>query len=632
MLKGGLERMEPRGVQPRAVSGGLLAALAVFVTTIGVVLSAGADAGITLEAIRGHSAGAAVAQANAPPLPAVETSAPWGVLSEPAVVANHDKGQSVLYDDGAGRRFSYWSFGDTYVDSATKANYVVGNTAARTTDLAMSDNIASWAYDNTDADGDPHEAFPLPPGYAASEYRVWGGSMAADPERQRIVAIYHIVDSAHTSHGYGVAVWTEASDRFEVQPIVNPADPAKPYVLWPGGTPGFNTGMLLDGDFLYAYGCYTAFRCSLARVSVVDVAAVTDRAAWRFYTAAGGDGCGAATWSADVACARPLPSAEVSALGEPLAMLGGAAGMSVAWNAYLGRFLATYTRPLGNDVLYAVAERPEGPWSAPGLIAQGTAAASGVINYAGYAHPEYAEQNGKVQYVTYFRDLPGPNAELRLLRVELSTATTAYQRYASCETYFAESGTVRVNAVGPTALDATGAQPTSTETQPVDRHGVVYLPGAGQVGAVAVVRVESQSSWTSTAVGGLVARNSIPLAHNGIFTTSGQGYVALLVAPGGGVTLRWDADGDQDLDTALPAMPNGVVPPVWLRLTRLGATTFEGAWSTTSTDGTDGTWTVVGVATVPTAAARQDVGMLAAGPDAASFNRPVFAGFRVSSM
>jgi hypothetical protein len=105
--------------------------------------------------------------------------------------------------------------------------------------------------------------------------------------------------------------------------------------------------------------------------------------------------------------------------------------------------------------------------------------------------------------------------------------------------------------------------------------------------------------------------------------------VALVAAPSGGVSLRWDADGDQDLDSVLPATPNAVAAPVWLRLTRLGPTTYEGAWSTTSTDGVDGTWTTVGVATVPTALSTQDVGVLAAGPDGSNLNRLEVAGFRV---
>jgi hypothetical protein len=72
-------------------------------------------------------------------------------------------------------------------------------------------------------------------------------------------------------------------------------------------------------------------------------------------------------------------------------------------------------------------------------------------------------------------------------------------------------------------------------------------------------------------------RNSIPLAHNGIFNTAAQGYVTLVAAPGTGVSLRWDSDGDQDLDSQLPTPPNPVSTPVWLRLTRTTTTTFDGS-------------------------------------------------------
>jgi hypothetical protein len=565
----------------------------------------------------------------APPLPVVETSGPLGNLSEPGFIAGHDHGQSTLYDNGQGLRFSYWSFGDTVVDRASPlSDYGIGNTAARTTDLAMGDNVSSWAYDNTDADGFPHEAFPLPPGYDPAQFRVWGGSNIADPAHRRMVGLYHIVQGS-TDGGYGVATWSEATGAWTPVPIANPTDASRPYVLWPAGQPAFATGVLLDGGFFYAYGCFTDFRCGLARVSASDPAAVANRSAWQFYSPATSSGCPAGTWSSTITCATPLPSAEVDLFGRPVGMLGGAAGMSVSWNAFLGRYLAVYTRPVSNDVLYSVAYRLEGPWSAPGLIASGTPGAVGV-NYAGYAHTEFAEQNGKIQYVTYSRPLSTFSSRFGLLKVTFGTSPARYQRVATSEAYFADSaGTLRINAAGPTMLDTTGTQSSSTQTAVVDRQGTIYSPGAGVAGVSAVVHVDSQCCAGASATAGLVMRNSIPLAHNSIFTTAAQGYVTLVATPGAGVSLRWDSDGDQDLDRRLPATPNSVSGAVWLRLTRTDATTFEGAYSTDSPDGRTGTWTSIGSATAPTAATHQDVGIFTAGPDPTTLQRSVFSNFEI---
>jgi hypothetical protein len=136
----------------------------------------------------------------------VETSGPLGNLAEPAFIAGHDHGQSTLYDNGQGLRFSYWSFGDTVVDRASPlSDYGLGNTAARTTDLTMADNVSSWTYDNTDGSGYPHEAFPLPPGYDPAQFRVWGGSNVADPTRHRMIGLYHLVSGTTVDGGYGVA-------------------------------------------------------------------------------------------------------------------------------------------------------------------------------------------------------------------------------------------------------------------------------------------------------------------------------------------------------------------------------------------------------------------------------------------
>jgi hypothetical protein len=81
------------------------------------------------------------------------------------------------------------------------------------------------------------------------------------------------------------------------------------------------------------------------------------------------------------------------------------------------------------------------------------------------------------------------------------------------------------------------------------------------------------------------------------------GFVTLADTPGSGYVLRWDANGDGQLDASASAGSGPASYPAWLKLTRSG-TSYTGYYSA---DGT--TWTPVGTASVPSAAAAQDVGV-----------------------
>jgi lysophospholipase L1-like esterase len=590
-----------------------------------------------------------------PPAPVIESTSSLGRMNDLAQIRGHDKGQSSLYDRSAqgGPKFSYWSFGDTGVDFTPGGFRIIGNTALRTTDLTMSDNLTSFTYDNEDpGDRDPHETYPKPSSdcVPAVDCVVWGGSTVADPANRRMIAIVHVIRAQRNGGApynyYGVATWAESTNTWTVQPVAHPSDIQRPDQLWadPGADAvAFNTGMVIKDGYLYAYGCWGSnFECRLARVPTTPVSAVYDRAAWRFYTAGGTESCPADIWSDDANCAGALPAGAGR-------MRGGSAGASVAWNPYLNKYMEIYARPSNNGVHMAVADRLEGPWSASTLIANG--ALSPVLsegrrpyNYAAYGHAEYAEQNGKIQYITYIRNMcltppvPGTTCpssglagrqEFDIMRVDLGTSPARYQRAAGGESYFADSaGSLRINATGPTSVDASGSVGELWQTLDTDRHGTIFSRGVGQVGTTVVTRVFAQTSTDNRSIAGLVMRNRIDLPHAGLLPAGGRGYVTVVAAPGGGVSMRYDADGDHDLDTVVGAA-NTVNAPIWLRLARTGVATYQGAYSSS---GADGTWTVLGSVTLPGAAApttTQDVGMFAAGPTESAFNRATFTNFEV---
>jgi hypothetical protein len=151
----------------------------------------------------------------------------------------------------------------------------------------------------------------------------------------------------------------------------------------------------------------------------------------------------------------------------------------------------------------------------------------------------------------------------------------------------------------------------------IDQYGALYRSGAAGPATVATTRLVSQDPTDPSARAGLVMRND--LRRPG----SATGYVLLVAKPQNSFLLLWDADGDGYVESVARA-GGAVTPyPAWLRLTRSG-TTFVGEYST---DGVS--WTTVGSAVVPTAAAAQDVGVLCCA-HAAALGRAVFDRFALS--
>ena len=88
------------------------------------------------------------------------------------------------------------------------------------------------------------------------------------------------------------------------------------------------------------------------------------------------------------------------------------------FSAHLGRYLALYSIPVGNDLGLRTAERLEGPWSEQLTVAStAPPPVAGAWNYAGVGHPELAKDSGRIEYLSYFHGLGGFDGELRLLEL-----------------------------------------------------------------------------------------------------------------------------------------------------------------------------------------------------------------------
>lgn len=342
-------------------------------------------------------------------------------------VSGRDNGQSTRYGDR-----SVWVFADTEL---TGPDAFLSNTAASTTDLSAGDGITLTAVDIGGTAGSRHDEL-LPwtdaeraferawatrcdrgigvPGtveYCGVTFGLWPGPVIADPERHRVLVLYHKVcrggaPQRPCSQRYGQDIGTgvaavdmrtyevtrlTAANREPLSSIEGP----DPTMFFPPETL-YASAAVVAGEDVYVYGdCTDDSRC---RVAKVPLARLADRSAWRFY--GGRDESGSPRWVSDPAEAVATVRA-------------GGAGNTVSWNAALKAWVNVYMEYGSHEVRAQVGGSPYGPWSEPFTLT-GTDPGAYGTNYAAYAHPEYAERDGLVQYVTYYQQFSGAQKLVRV--------------------------------------------------------------------------------------------------------------------------------------------------------------------------------------------------------------------------
>ncbi len=346
-----------------------------------------------------------------PPDVALVAATDLGPLRQSPVVRGRDGGPSLR---AHGR--SVWLFGDTTLQRANADGQTWLNDSWSFTEQTSAAAGITLS-DRLDAAGGLSEFFPLTPEERAfnvahrgdpcaeapcgARWAFWPGAGVVDPSTGRALIFYGKVRAAPGDFnfhavGHSLATW-DAFDRPPVRPVVAPGT-AEPTLLFGENDPGFGAGaVLVDGE-LFAYGCTQQGLAKPCRLARVPLAQALDRRAWRFWSGSG--------WSAAVADAASL--------------FDGSDILSVSWAPALGRFLAVYSEPLGRTVVLRTAPRPEGPWSATLRLfeAQAPSEGNGWV-YDAQAHAEFAEDGGRVQYVTYSRSTGFFEGEFRLVRVTL---------------------------------------------------------------------------------------------------------------------------------------------------------------------------------------------------------------------
>jgi hypothetical protein len=308
-----------------------------------------------------------------------------------------------------------WTFGDTILGSAGEDGSLFrSSTWCWTKDLNARNGINGFD-EPVDGKGAPGEFLPFTeeesehnkrynredlPDDKRSRWALWPGPLVVSAEAGNAYVFYVKIFARvgvlnFEATGYSIAVW-EALDKPIIRPKVRPAAD-DPTILFPKGDVVLGQAAVCVGNWLYVYGCETkglSWPCIVARVRFEDA---LRREAWQFFA-------GDARWSTDWKDALPVMNA--------------APMLTVHWNGYLGKYLAVYSTPLENSMSIRTADRPEGPWSASQVIFKCIVPGrEDAWNYSGLAHPEFAQDNGRVEYITYYRETGTLRGELRLVEV-----------------------------------------------------------------------------------------------------------------------------------------------------------------------------------------------------------------------
>lgn len=341
--------------------------------------------------------------------PAVLSAEEIGVVTQPDTITGRDGG-------GSARVFgsSVWTSGDTVLATADEDGATWHNNSYTFATLptgSAADGIVLT--DPTDTVGAPrqfmaptafeaefnaaHSGDPCAEGPCGARWVNWPGTPQWDPDSNRAFVTYAILylgddEADHVGGGHSVAVWSDVDGQPE-RPVIDPASDS-PDMIWGPDEHEWGTASAVSDGYFWVYACDESGwdrPCRLARAPVAD-AQVPD--AWTYW-----DG---RSWS-------QTPD-------DAVVLFDGAPIMSLGWNDYLAAWLVVYSPPFAGQVKARTAPDLTGPWSRESVLFD---VPEGDAPYDANHHPELAEQDGKVEYITWSRHTTGWfGSEFALLRVE----------------------------------------------------------------------------------------------------------------------------------------------------------------------------------------------------------------------
>ncbi|OGR04232.1 MAG: hypothetical protein A2284_05235 [Deltaproteobacteria bacterium RIFOXYA12_FULL_61_11] len=336
-----------------------------------------------------------------------------GVLEQSPTILGRDGGFSTLLWGT-----TIWVYGDTFLSKADEhGRTLLHNSFSRTEDLNAADGITAF-FERQDSLGTPTmllEPTPQEEAFNAAHsvtncreepcgarYGTWPTELVWDHARARALAHYSLIYAEpgawnFTTLGSGLAEWKDPTQP-AVRLLAAPSSDT-PELTWAQDDPVPSQGPQVLDDYLYGFACpLVSLRrpCTLARAPLSTVAR---RESWTWYTGH--------SWSTEPAKASPLFEGNVA--------------ITVSFNSYLGRWMAIYARLFEDTVELRTAPELTGPWSEPLPLFTGDDHDEERWLYDAVAHASYAEENGRIMYVTYSRPIPGTmfSSELVLVRVVL---------------------------------------------------------------------------------------------------------------------------------------------------------------------------------------------------------------------
>jgi hypothetical protein len=331
---------------------------------------------------------------------AAASSAEVGIVPQTSKVVGHDGGRSAMLFG-----HSVWIYGDTFLSVAdTRGRSFHSNSFAWTDDLDASNGVGEFQ-ERLDAAGAPTPFFPSTDEEAAynelhaadgARWAIWPLAIVDDHARSRALVFYELIDAkpgAWNFHGVGrgVALWTDFATTPE-RPIASPGA-LHPTLLFAENEPLYGEEAVIDGEILYTFACKSGgldlASCTLARVAPDKV---SDRGAWAFW-----DG---AAWTSESRSARAVLSA----------------GSGLAVFRRQDTWVATYTRPLGNEVVARTARALTGPWSDETQLFVADRRGADGWTYDAFPHPEVGQAP---LYFSFTRPTGLFSSETALVRVDV---------------------------------------------------------------------------------------------------------------------------------------------------------------------------------------------------------------------
>ena len=345
-----------------------------------------------------------------------------GAIQQNAMVRGRDGLFSAVIDGK-----SYWTFGDTSLNGSNAAGLNFFSNSLSWTDGLDASNGIYLNHDYLDSSHTLTQFIPLTddelqfnhsnqcPVKAGTtcgeEFAVWNGPLIPVPNSNIVYTFYGLLQRGGQIQGFnvignGIALWDQSAMTI-TRPVVA-AGTGHPTLMWTGD-PVYNDGALLEGSYVYAIGCKTDWVVKNCRVARALIDSVFTQSAWQYY--AGNDNSGQDQWSSDSSQAVTV-------------FQGGAAGNSLFRVSSLQKYIVVYNGVFSNDVYYRTADCIWGPWSDQTKLFTGLPNTYDTTSdYAAMAHPEFAEQNGNVQYIAYVHITGFLQNDIRLVRVTFQAPT-----------------------------------------------------------------------------------------------------------------------------------------------------------------------------------------------------------------